>query len=244
MRIQAALSALSSWVWDYSLPVRCLRPTRQKTSAKSSRPRVKLGRPVDFQRDVYPFLEANCVGCHNVAIEEGKLNLEEVETILKGGKHGAVDRSQGSGQKPALQARLPLPKARDAAAPQRGRCPRFDAPRSRPLAAVDFGRGLRRQRLGPACDQLAASAQRHESRLQRGPLAPAPASRRRGGEIRFPSTMSPAAANWDNFTIRISIRCNLTASRCIPKGPPIGISCIRWPSARMEICSPPAAIAW
>lgn len=49
---------------------------------------VNLGRPVDFEKDVYPFLEANCVGCHNVAIDEGKLNLEEVATILKGGKRG------------------------------------------------------------------------------------------------------------------------------------------------------------
>ncbi len=49
---------------------------------------VNLGRPVDFEKDVYPFLETNCVACHNVAIDEGKLNLEEVKGILKGGKHG------------------------------------------------------------------------------------------------------------------------------------------------------------
>src|SRR5690606_34894646 len=30
----------------------------------------------------------NCIACHNLAIDEGKLNLEEVELILKGGKNG------------------------------------------------------------------------------------------------------------------------------------------------------------
>ena len=51
---------------------------------------VKLGRPVNFQRDIYPILEQNCVACHNVAINEGKLVLEEVKDILKGGKRGAT----------------------------------------------------------------------------------------------------------------------------------------------------------
>jgi len=49
---------------------------------------VKLGRPVDFLKDVYPALEQNCVACHNVAINESKLVLEEVKDILKGGKRG------------------------------------------------------------------------------------------------------------------------------------------------------------
>src|SRR3984957_5845901 len=31
---------------------------------------VKLGHPVDFEKDVYPILEANCLACHNAAIAE------------------------------------------------------------------------------------------------------------------------------------------------------------------------------
>ncbi len=47
-----------------------------------------LGRPVEFERDVYPILEANCIACHNVTVSEGDLILENLEAILKGGGSG------------------------------------------------------------------------------------------------------------------------------------------------------------
>ena len=49
---------------------------------------VNLGHPVDFEKDVYPILEANCVACHNSGIAESKLSVETAETIRKGGKRG------------------------------------------------------------------------------------------------------------------------------------------------------------
>ncbi len=49
---------------------------------------IKLERPVEFQRDVYPILEANCIACHNVTVTEGDLILENIEAILKGGGTG------------------------------------------------------------------------------------------------------------------------------------------------------------
>ncbi|MCH7988460.1 MAG: hypothetical protein IID46_04825, partial [Planctomycetes bacterium] len=52
--------------------------------------KVNLGRPVSFEKDIYPILEANCIACHNLAINESKLDLEEVAGILKGGKRGTA----------------------------------------------------------------------------------------------------------------------------------------------------------
>ncbi len=49
---------------------------------------VTLGRPVDFEKDVFPILDANCIACHNLAIKENNLNLEDVANIMKGGKRG------------------------------------------------------------------------------------------------------------------------------------------------------------
>src|SRR5580698_4425398 len=49
---------------------------------------VKLGRPVDFEKDVAPILEANCLACHNSAISESKLSVETADSIRKGGKRG------------------------------------------------------------------------------------------------------------------------------------------------------------
>ncbi|MCA9065808.1 MAG: hypothetical protein KDA96_22225, partial [Planctomycetaceae bacterium] len=46
---------------------------------------VNLGRPVDFDGDVYPILQANCVACHNSTTAESDLIVETAEAMLKGG---------------------------------------------------------------------------------------------------------------------------------------------------------------
>lgn len=49
---------------------------------------VKLGRPVDFAKDIAPIFQANCVACHNKGKSEGSLNLENTATIMKGSSSG------------------------------------------------------------------------------------------------------------------------------------------------------------
>lgn len=51
--------------------------------------KVDLGRPVSFEKDVFPILDANCIACHNVAKKEGSLVLENVKDLIKGGDSGA-----------------------------------------------------------------------------------------------------------------------------------------------------------
>ena len=44
--------------------------------------------PVSYAREVSDVLDAKCVGCHNAGLAEGKLRMEGVPALLKGGKHG------------------------------------------------------------------------------------------------------------------------------------------------------------
>jgi WD40 repeat protein len=60
----------------------------QGTVQKIEPEKVDLGRPIDFDRDIFPILEANCVACHNVAVPESMLSVEDVKSIFKGGKRG------------------------------------------------------------------------------------------------------------------------------------------------------------
>jgi WD40 repeat protein len=44
--------------------------------------------PVDFAKEIFPMLKANCIACHNASKAKGKLNLENPKAILKGGSEG------------------------------------------------------------------------------------------------------------------------------------------------------------
>ena len=48
----------------------------------------KPGVSVDFQRDVYPILKANCIACHNKTTTKADLNMETPELMKKGGESG------------------------------------------------------------------------------------------------------------------------------------------------------------
>src|SRR4051812_25837633 len=50
--------------------------------------KVKHKSPVDFDKEIYPFLKANCINCHNKTTSKAELNLETPETIAKGGESG------------------------------------------------------------------------------------------------------------------------------------------------------------
>ena len=42
----------------------------------------------DLARDIAPILTKYCTGCHNDADREGKLSLQSLESLLKGGARG------------------------------------------------------------------------------------------------------------------------------------------------------------
>jgi WD40 repeat protein len=66
----------------------CCSSTRADELKPIAHEDAALGRPIEFERDVYPILEANCIACHNVTVSEGDLILENIEAILKGGGSG------------------------------------------------------------------------------------------------------------------------------------------------------------
>lgn len=43
---------------------------------------------LDFYRDVYPFLKANCISCHNKTTTKAGLNMETPELMIQGGDSG------------------------------------------------------------------------------------------------------------------------------------------------------------
>ena len=42
----------------------------------------------EFYQDVYPFLKANCISCHNKTTTKAGLNMETPELMIQGGDSG------------------------------------------------------------------------------------------------------------------------------------------------------------
>ena len=63
---------------------------------------VSFAADVDFNKDVKPILEFNCVRCHHGDKAKGKLRLDNKEAAFKGGEDGVVIVAGRPRQKPAL----------------------------------------------------------------------------------------------------------------------------------------------
>src|SRR3954464_5461467 len=59
---------------------------------------------LDFYRDVYPVLKANCISCHNKTTTKGDLNMESPELMKKGGETGPGIIAGKSAQSLVVQA--------------------------------------------------------------------------------------------------------------------------------------------
>ncbi len=73
----------------------------------------------DFQTQVKPVLENQCVRCHNAEKAKGGLRLDTKAGYLKGGEHGAVVVS-GDVAKSELTRRILLPRGHEDLMPQEG----------------------------------------------------------------------------------------------------------------------------
>lgn len=70
------------------LTLSCTQSTRAAATAPIEIAAPKPGVSMDFQRDVYPILKANCIACHNKTTTKADLNMETPELMKKGGESG------------------------------------------------------------------------------------------------------------------------------------------------------------
>lgn len=59
---------------------------------------------LDFYRDIYPILKANCISCHNKTTTKAGLNMESPELIKKGGESGPAVVAGKSAESLVVQA--------------------------------------------------------------------------------------------------------------------------------------------
>ena len=74
----------------FGLPPETIAGVTEDDGADGGIPIANIERedPVDFAKEVFPVLKANCFACHNASKAKGKLNLESPKAILKGGSEG------------------------------------------------------------------------------------------------------------------------------------------------------------
>ena len=71
-----------------SLPPRRLRSWFDRTVVLLGLGSCAHATDLDFYRDVYPFLKANCIACHNKTTTKADLDMETPEAMQKGGESG------------------------------------------------------------------------------------------------------------------------------------------------------------
>ncbi|HKS38691.1 MAG TPA: c-type cytochrome domain-containing protein [Verrucomicrobiae bacterium] len=74
---------------------------------------------IDFQKQIQPILEKNCVKCHGPEKQKGKLRLDSKEAAMKGGNDGPAFVA-GDASKSELHRRITLPPGDDDIMPNEG----------------------------------------------------------------------------------------------------------------------------
>jgi mono/diheme cytochrome c family protein len=69
---------------------------------------ARSSEPVDFERDIWPILADRCVTCHGPLDDFGKLRLDSMERILKGGDRGKA-LVPGKPEESLMYTRVVLP---------------------------------------------------------------------------------------------------------------------------------------
>jgi uncharacterized membrane protein len=89
--------------------------------------------PLVFKDVVQPILDEYCVDCHGGDKQKGKLRLDSLEELMKGGENGAVVEPGLAAKSPLLQ-RMLLPVSDDDRMPPEGK----PSPKPEALALIEF----------------------------------------------------------------------------------------------------------
>jgi uncharacterized membrane protein len=89
--------------------------------------------PLVFKDVVQPILDEYCVDCHGSEKQKGKLRLDSLEELMKGGENGAVVEAGLAAKSPLLQ-RMLLPVSDDDRMPPEGK----PSPKPEALALIEF----------------------------------------------------------------------------------------------------------
>ncbi len=157
---------------------------------------VQPKEPVNFDRDLLPFLNDNCLACHCKTTTKGGLNMETPELMLKGGETGPgiVPKKVDGEPRPAGRGASRF-RPLDAAARQQGEGEESHAGAARPAQALDRpGReGLPAHRARRASGSRSRKVSARSSRWRSRPMGNSPPARARTGSSS--TTSRPAAAS-------------------------------------------------
>jgi uncharacterized membrane protein len=108
-------------------------PAEPAGASGPAKPAAPAADPLVFQDVIQPILQAHCVECHGAEKQKGKLRLDSLEQLLKGGESGAAVVA-GDAKKSPLLARMLLPMSDDDRMPPEGK----PSPKPEELALIEF----------------------------------------------------------------------------------------------------------
>jgi len=82
-----AIATLLAWA--------CVLQTMAADGAPSLPP-PSSKKNVAFTQDILPIFQKSCVGCHGPEKAKGKIRLDSLESVIKGGEHGKIIQAGNS----------------------------------------------------------------------------------------------------------------------------------------------------
>lgn len=67
-------------------------------------PAASTKKDLSYEKDIRPILEKSCFKCHGAEKQKGKLRMDSLEALLKGGENGPIVTKGKGAESPMVQA--------------------------------------------------------------------------------------------------------------------------------------------